>query len=665
MAADKIHLVEQDICVDWDGSILSLEAAGFRRVLSFPCGAPETVSLCGPDHIERSAGGGGADFSIAGMIPAGPGEEWRLDGIRIRRRRADVFNPFHISVELRMTDPVRRIDYRREYRLFPGLPVISIANFVRSMVTPAVYQSPRMTKDNGDDPGWTESRADSVSLRFPTLRRSVRFYGRTDYSNRRIEESDCSGSSDCRGNILYADFPDGAGVGYFQAAPPSGERRDLELYDFRFDGGWIHSCCWGLVPEAFRPGIWLRGYVHTLFWYGDSRERMRIVKRLQMRLNPFDFAHHGAIMVNPWGCGRLPELASRRFTEAELEAAAEIGATHYQIDDGWQHGACLAELTRRNRCLTPEFWAVSPERFGGSFAAVSRRAGACGLGLGLWLAPSCNREYRDWRDTLRLIMDMYTRYHIRHFKIDGMKLRTLEAEENLRRLFTAARRRSGGEIVFNLDITNGQRPGYCMFGEFGNIFMENRYLCCDGVTAYDSGCLLRNLWLLAGHLPLGGIQIEIPCPEGEPGGAETSEARQKSFQELEYRAMLAFPGEPLLWFAPSTLAAESRRRMKAVMDIYREYRPRLAAAEVFPVGKEPDGETVSGFHFHDFQAGNGALLLFREPGCREGERCIEVPFLPTACRLCAVAGSGTVSISGDGVRANVSASPGYLLAVYS
>ena len=44
------------------------------------------------------------------MIPAGPGEEWQLRSVKIRRRRADVLYPERVEVEVRMRDPVRRAD---------------------------------------------------------------------------------------------------------------------------------------------------------------------------------------------------------------------------------------------------------------------------------------------------------------------------------------------------------------------------------------------------------------------------------------------------------------------------------------------------------------------------------------------------------------------------
>ena len=147
----QIHFSENGIAVDWDGKRLSLEVDGFRRVMECPHGAPRTVSLRGPDGSELAAAGNGPDLSLGGMIPAGPGEEWHLADIRLRRRRKSALYPAHIEVEVLMTDPVRRADYRREFRSFPGIPAFFVTNSVRSEVTMALYPGRLRQDDAGPD----------------------------------------------------------------------------------------------------------------------------------------------------------------------------------------------------------------------------------------------------------------------------------------------------------------------------------------------------------------------------------------------------------------------------------------------------------------------------------------------------------------------------------
>ena len=658
--ADAAHLSRDGISVEWDGALLSMETAGLRRVLEFPHGSPCTVSLRTPDGRERAKREEAPELALAGMIPAGPGEEWQLRSVKIRHRRADVLYPQRVEVEVRMRDPVRRADYCRIYRLFPGLPVIGVENAVRSEVSPALYHSPRMRAANGADPAHLESIGDALTLSAPSRKTGVVIYGRTDYSDLRCEEfavdSEC-----CRANLVYADFRDGSGIGFLQEAPPSDERRDYAEHDFRFVGERIVSCAWGVEPTALRPGVRVRGYVNYLFGYADPGERARIVKRLRAYLDPFA-RNASAILVNPWGCGRYYDLADEDFTLREIDAAAEIGATHYQLDDGWQQFGRLSDLSRRNRALDAgSDWAVSQERFHGSLRRAAERARQRGIALGLWLAPSYNREYRDWRQMLDVVLDMYRRYDVRHFKIDAVRLRSSEAEANLRAFFAAARRRSGGNIVFDLDITNGQRSGLCMFGEFGPVFMENRYATRDGVIAYHPERLLRNLWKIGRHLPLNHIQIEVPYP-----GDANAEFRKNNASALdyplEYWALLAFAGEPLWWFAPSLVAPADRRRLKRLAELFRRFRRHVPAPEVHVLGPVPDGGAFCAFRMYDFAVRRGAWLCFREARSATAEAEFSLPFAPAGDAPTVAFGAGIVArTSAGGLRVALPDPPGALL----
>ncbi|MBQ6351711.1 MAG: alpha-galactosidase, partial [Lentisphaeria bacterium] len=654
----KAHLSVDGITVDWDGALLSLETAGLRRVVAFPYGAPCTVSLRTPDGRERAKREDAPELSLCGLIPAEPGVEWQWGSVTLRRRRADVLYPARVEAEVLMRDPVRRADYRRVYLLFPGLPVIGVKNFVRSEVSSALYPSPRMRAANGADPAKLESVGDALTLRFPTRKTGVVTYGRTDYSDLRCEEFPVD-SATCRANILYADFRDGSGIGFLQEAPPSDERRDFAEHDFRFAGERIVSCAWGAEPAALRPGVWVRGQVNYLFGYANPGERSRIIKRLRAYLDQLPNAP--VILVNPWGCGRYYEVVDEAFTLRELDAASEIGATHYQIDDGWQRFGRLPDLSRRNRALDAATdWTVARERFGGTLERVAERARKRGVDIGLWLAPSFNREYRDWRQMLEVVLGMYHDYGICRFKIDAVRLRTAEAEANLRAFFTAARRRSRGRIVFDLDITNGQRSGLCMFGEYGSVFMENRYATYDGVVAYHPELLLRNLWKIGRHLPLNRLEIEVPYPGDANAEYRKNNASALAYP-LEYWALLAFPCEPLWWFAPSLVDPDSRRRLKRLAELFRRLRGHVPAPETHALGQLPDGGAFCAFRLYDFSLRRGAWLCFREARCADREAEFACAIAPAGAAPTVVFGAGAAERTAAGaLRVTVPDAPGAL-----
>ena len=80
---------------------------------------------------------------------------------------------------------------------------------------------------------------------------------------------------------------------------------------------------------------------------------------------------------------------------------------------------------------------------------------------------------------------------------------------------------TGGQAVFNLDVTAGLRWGYHYGNEYGNIFLENRYT--DWSNHYPHWTL-RNLWMLSRTVPPQNLQIEFlnrwrnadPYPADDP-----------------------------------------------------------------------------------------------------------------------------------------------------
>ena len=73
-------------------------------------------------------------------------------------------------------------------------------------------------------------------------------------------------------------------------------------------------------------------------------------------------------------------------------------------------------------------------------------------------------------------------------------------------MFEAVRQATEDAVVFNLDLTAGQRYGYHYFNEYGNIFVENRY---TDWSNYYPHWTLRNLWMLSRYVPPQNLQIEF------------------------------------------------------------------------------------------------------------------------------------------------------------
>lgn len=216
------------------------------------------------------------------------------------------------------------------------------------------------------------------------------------------------------------------------------------------------------------------------------------------------------VMMNTWGDRSQDTKVNERFCLEELERAARLGITHFQIDDGWQEGkspnSALAKGSFRDIWANPDYWKPAADKYPSGLDPVVERARELGIEVGLWFNPSVQDDFAAWEKDADALLGLYRRYGIKVFKIDGLSIPTKRAETNLRRLFDRVEEESGGDVLFNLDATASRRGGYHMFNEYGNIFLENRYTDWGNYFPYRT---LRNLWQLSRYVPAERIQVEF------------------------------------------------------------------------------------------------------------------------------------------------------------
>ena len=645
-----------DISVSRDDSQLILGNSHFTRTFDLSWGTPRTISL----------------KTSTGQELASPAEE-NADFAAIGLRRAKLENPFHIialnadlvpaswhekeHVKVTMTihDPIEQTLYSRIWRIHPGLPAISSEFTVQAQVMPKLYWNGRgnLPTRGAEELGGIdrmESCVDHLKLAKNIIpRRTVELIGRTDYTDDLVIDHPFTGDRST-GSLFYASNDNGAGIIVLHEAPPSRECRDYERHDFRMSNGELYSCTAGFQPGEFSPEKSFQSYRHVVIVYETPEEGEWQLKQFLRERYPFE-ERHSAIVVNPWGCGNFPSRVSGDFFRTDFSAAAEVGATHYQIDDGWQSGNGLAEIVVENKPVNDDYWKVSP-KLGGSFDQVKKDANDAGIQPALWLAPSCNAEYRDWEKTAAWVLDFHRKYGFSLFKIDAVMLRTYESEQNLRRLFEKLRSETHGDIYLNLDTTNGQRPGYFHFLEYGNIFLENRYACHLWARGYHPEIVLRTLWQLAHFTRIQTLQIEIANPADineELYKTKLSNHPHPCQYRFDYWAMIAFFANPLLWMTPSTLPEENRMTLHTIMALYQQLRPQIHHGEIFAIGDEPDGKAICGFHSCNRATNHGYFLFFRELCNQESRKSILLPFPLTMKQpLKLLAGTGKATVAEEG-----------------
>ena len=663
----------KDISVNFENRSLNLGNELFIRQVDLSQVIPKTSSFVYlPDDIKLAVGQEAFDFNFPGYnFPGDRGKSnYELVDVTACIIAGSWREDEHVKVDIHIRENIQQLEFMKSYFVYPSQAFLGTRNSIKAPVSANIYWSRRlleMDKQNIAEKDF-ESRVETIRLTddFKAFK-SVTFRGRTDYTNdlvtenRNLEEL-------VNGNLLFCkSLAAGCEVFFLQEAPPTAERRDFEDHDFRItENNTVCSCCWGVAPAEVMSDEFLHSYRTVIGIYPAGGEQKALKKYLRLRFPESEEDY--TVTVNPWGCGNFPELVNEQFLMDELAASGEIHATHYQIDDGWQKGRALQELTLNNRKIETDFWEISRPHLPHGFEKLISHAKANGVEPALWVAPSFNCEYRDWKSFADILFDFYKKYNIKMFKIDAVKTRTKEAEENLAKLLGDLRERSKGEIFFNLDTTNGQRPGYFMFLEYGNIFLENRYVHRETYCQYHPESTLKNLWRLTKYMRPQVLQIEAADPNLINYDVyEKQNLCAPDKYPLDYWLAISMFANPLIWLAPSKLPDASKKVFREMIDLHLKYRSRIFAEEIYPVGSEPDGGSLSGFVATNDNGNEGMILLFRE---LEGPEAAvwNIPYIAENIKIKEIAGNtqgGIKSIGDNLFEVKMADNASYLLVEFS
>lgn len=318
------------------------------------------------------------------------------------------------------------------------------------------------------------------------------------------------------------------------------------------------------------------------------------------------------VMSNTWGDRNQDAAVCDSFIRKEIDSGVEIGVDVVQIDDGWQKG-----VTANSKLATsaawgsyydtlPDFWAVNTEKFPFGLKPVCDYAKEKNVTIGLWFSPDCTHSYANWRRDAETILDLYRRYDVCYFKLDGIHLKDKKGDRNLRRMVEMVRYESEGAVDFNFDITAQVRWGYFYQKQYGKLFLENRYTDWGNYFPHDT---LRNLWEISRYVPAQRLQIEVLNPRRNKERYE-NDPFAPDLYSIDYLFGIAMVANPLLWMEMSHLEQSDKECLRKVMSCYQKYRSKLQKAVVSPIGEKPSGMSVTGFSAELKK--EGFLLLFRE-----------------------------------------------------
>jgi hypothetical protein len=545
---------------------------------------------------------------------------------------------------------LEELDVRRVYRVYPDAPAIACDTRLRGKSgdisegmagNAADRKNIEFTEDMRS--GMGAARLDRLSFDgFHWHTRIVEFADVTDWNNNLVFETDIIPyrKNNYRGNLLFArDGETDSGFFFLKEAPSSAVQLAYNDYDFTTEFGSFTVAGLGMTGQDILPGEWRRAYgCVTGVYTGGEYEALTALRSYQKNLRRLLPGRDEMVMMNTWGDRSQDSKVNERFSLLEVERAAALGITHFQIDDGWQVGrspnSAIAKGSFTNIWDNPDYWKPDPGKYPRGLAPVVERGKELGVEVCLWFNPSVQHDYADWEKDAAALTWLYREYGIRTFKIDGLALPTKQSEINLRRLFDRVSNETGGNVVFNLDATAGRRGGYHTFNEYGNVFLENRYTDWQNYYPYWT---LRNLWQLAKYVPAEKLQIEF-LNNRRNAEKYTGDRFAPANYSFDYLFATTMAGQPLAWFEGTGLA-EDMLGVSEQIDAYKKVQHDFHSGVILPVGDEPSGRSWTGFQ-SVVSANRGYFIFFRED--TPGDTCDMATWLPEdkKVRLTPILGSG-------------------------
>jgi hypothetical protein len=368
----------------------------------------------------------------------------------------------------------------------------------------------------------------------------------------------------------------------------------------------------GLNPADIHPTEWRRGYGFVTGVYAGEEINANIALRVyQEKIRIHKVGRDEMILMNTWGDRGQDTRVREKFALEELEAGAKLGITHFQLDDGWQTGrssnSALKGGSLENIWTNNKYWEPNPEKFPNGLEPIVKKGKELGIEVCIWFNPAKDNSNEYWEKDADVLIDIYKKYGIRTFKIDGVNLPNKLAEVNFRKFLDKVSLETNNNVVFNLDVTAMRRGGYHYLNEYGNIFLENRYTDWTNYYPYTT---LRNLWTLSKYVPTQNLQIEFLNKWRNLDKYPANDIFAPKNYSFDYLFAITMFAQPLAWFEGTGLPTEAFAVSKLIKT-YKEHNTKIHSGQIFPIGNEPDGKQWTGFQ-SILNEKEGYILVFRE-----------------------------------------------------
>lgn len=539
---------------------------------------------------------------------------------RVEKVAATDIHPAYLKTIV--TFSLGTLDIQRIYRIYDGCPAIACDTYLKGSVNSVFGGREENAADRKNIEFVEDMKSKSVTAILDQLylkgqhwhAKAVEFWDVTDWNNNLLAERDVIAyrKNNYRGNLLFVrNGEEGNGFFFLKESPCSSVQLAYKGADFIAEFGKFMITGLGITEKDIREDTWTRTYGCVTGVYGEGElQALTALRSYQKNIRRYFRNRDEMVMMNTWGDRSQDTKVNEAFCLQELERAAKLGITHFQIDDGWQVGkspnSAIAKGSFKNIWDNKDYWKPDPAKYPRGLAPIVKKGKKLGIEIGLWFNPSVQNDFVDWEKDAETLIGLYREYGIRIFKIDGLTIPTKKAEINLRNLFDKVLAETGNKVMFNLDATASRRGGYHMFNEYGNIFLENRYTDWQNYYPYWT---LRNLWMLSKYVPAEKLQIEFlnKWRNIKKYGDDPFAPHRYSF---EYLFATTMAGQPLAWFEASNLPEEAFG-IKDLVEKYKKVQYDFHQGTILPIGEEPSGRSWTGFQSL-CHSKRGYFLIYRE-----------------------------------------------------
>lgn len=581
-------------------------------------------------------------------------------------------------------DDIRLLRY---YEIYPGSPVTVswtvLSNWTGGL-RPPVHESVETDARKLDIPQPRNADLhDAVYLREKHLRlRNVVYTACTDINDNLAREEERYAYPYpapwlLPGNLCFADsLTDAEGIFILKEAPPLSEQPDHPDADFvyHYDSGLFGQVGWGFTPEDFQGELqsissWRTAIgVYDNVPNADGEAVKSYLKHHCVQKPERDWR----ITCNQWGDRSLGINFTEEFICREIDACAKLGIDLYTLDFGWQTG------TGGVNTLYPDgsspmydhgyYWDVDKKKFPNGLSPIFEYGKSKGVELALWFNPDPTDDNVNASRDAGVLRDLYNEYKTRIFKIDGVWNGSCKAGIRNRDFLESLIRETGGEISFQLDITNGVRWGYFSANHLGVLFVENRYTHFRNYFPYRTH---KNLWELSRYLMPQWLQFEFLNNSPETGERyrplfPADDPFTPDKYPIDYCFAIVMFSNPLAWFEPSKLSDEQVRRLAPVIAKYREIQEELFSGDIYPIGEKPSGRSITGFQSYNPDTSGGFICAYREVTPRDSA-VMQLARITgdKALHFELIYGNGSVTREGEGYRFTLPDERSYALFRYT